>query len=138
MFEKAEKDVCDEFFMINSTGRCPQVVESRKELEEISELRMKRIAQKGTSQHSFSVKKLKTVSGYKRQGATVTRLSGGRLKYRIAGETQGSMVSGLISVLALEVLGELRDKHESLRRANISNEFSVKYASIGQGNGDKK
>lgn len=50
----------------------------------------------------------------------------------------GIMVAGLISVLALEVLGELRDKHESLRRANISNEFSVKYASIGQGNGDKK
>lgn len=92
LFEKAEKDVCDEFFMINSTGRCPQVVESRKELEEISELRMKRIAQKGTSQHSFSVKKLKTVSGYKRQGATVTRLSGGRLKYRIAGEKQGSKI----------------------------------------------
>ena len=90
MFEGAEKEVVTEFVLMKHRGK--QFLVTKEELDGMvatMEARQAQSYKRGQS-HRFTVSKLKTVSGFKRQGAVITRMGGSKLAYEIVGLEKGS------------------------------------------------
>lgn len=90
MFEEADKEEVAEFILFANRGK--QFVMSQEEHEAMVAKRKERSRNSYIAKyaHQFKVEKLKSVKGFKRQSATVTRLSGTKLIYEVVGSEKGS------------------------------------------------
>ena len=86
MFEGAEKEVVTEFVLMKHRGKQFLVLDGMVATMEARQAQ----SYKGGQLHRFTVSKLKTVSGFKRQGAVITRMGGSKLAYEIVGLEKGS------------------------------------------------